>query len=71
MKHPYLNEEHEIFRKSFRKFLEKEAIPNYERWEEERIIPRSFWMKMGEHGFLCPDLGEEFGGSGGIGDLRS
>ncbi|MFJ7640153.1 acyl-CoA dehydrogenase family protein [Peribacillus sp. NPDC097225] len=64
MKHSYLTEDHEIFRKSLRKFLEKEAVPHYEKWEEERLIPRSFWEKMGEQGFLCPDLDEEFGGSG-------
>jgi acyl-CoA dehydrogenase len=64
MKHPYLNEEHEIFRKALRKFLEKEAYPFYDQWEEERMIPRSFWRKMGEQGFLCPDLEEKYGGSG-------
>lgn len=64
MKHPYLNEDHEIFRQSFRKFLEKEAYPFYEQWEEERMIPRSFWRKMGEQGFLCPDIDEKYGGSG-------
>lgn len=63
MKHLYLTDEHEIFRKSLRKFLEKEAYPYYEKWEEERMIPRSFWTKMGEQGFLCPDLEEEYGGS--------
>jgi acyl-CoA dehydrogenase len=64
VKHPYLQEEHEIFRSSLRKFLEKEAYPFYEQWEEERLIPRSFWEKMGSQGFLCPDVEEEFGGSG-------
>lgn len=64
MNHPYLSEEHEIFRQSLRKFLEKEAYPFYEQWEEERIIPRSFWRKMGEQGFLCPDIDEKYGGSG-------
>lgn len=64
VKHPYLQEEHEIFRSSLRKFLEKEAYPFYEQWEEERKIPRSFWEKMGTQGFLCPDVEEEFGGSG-------
>jgi acyl-CoA dehydrogenase len=63
MKHPYLNEEHDIFRKSLRKFLDKEAYPFYEQWEEDRMIPRSFWRKMGEQGFLCPDLEEKYGGS--------
>ncbi|MGE8203453.1 acyl-CoA dehydrogenase family protein [Heyndrickxia sp. NPDC080065] len=64
MKHPYLNEEHEIFRKTLKKFLAKECAPYYEQWEEERLIPRSFWRKMGEQGFLCPDVDEAYGGSG-------
>ncbi|WP_251555448.1 acyl-CoA dehydrogenase family protein [Neobacillus muris] len=64
MKHPYLKEDHEIFRQSLRKFLEKEAYPFYEQWEEDRMVPRSFWRKMGEQGFLCPDVEEKYGGSG-------
>lgn len=64
MKHLYLQEEHEIFRASLRKFLEKEAYPYYEQWEKDRLIPREFWLKMGEQGFLCPDVPEEYGGSG-------
>jgi acyl-CoA dehydrogenase len=63
MKHPYLTDDHEIFRRSLRKFLEKEAYPFYEKWEEERMIPRSFWTKMGEQGYLCPDIDEQYGGS--------
>lgn len=59
----YLTEDHEIFRKSLRKFLEKEAYPYYEQWEKDRIIPRGFWKKMGEQGYLCPDIEEQYGGS--------
>ncbi|OHX50988.1 acyl-CoA dehydrogenase family protein [Cytobacillus oceanisediminis] len=59
----YIQEEHEIFRQSLRKFLEKEAYPNYDKWEEDRIIPRDFWHKMGKKGFLCPDIEEKYGGS--------
>src|SRR5690554_1947454 len=64
MKHLYLSEEHEIFRTAIRKFLEKEAEPYYEQWEEELIIPRSFWEKLGEQGFLCPTVEEKYGGVG-------
>lgn len=64
MKHPYLSEDHDIFRKALRKFLEKEAYPYFEEWEEQRMIPRSFWEKMGEQGFLCPDVEEKYGGIG-------
>lgn len=58
----YIQEEHLILRSSFRKFLEKEAFPYYGKWEEEQMIPRSFWKKLGEQGFLCPWLDEQYGG---------
>ncbi|MDT0159062.1 MULTISPECIES: acyl-CoA dehydrogenase family protein [unclassified Bacillus (in: firmicutes)] len=60
----FLKEEHQIFRKALKKFLEREAYPFYSQWEQERLIPRDFWRKMGEQGFLCPDVDEVYGGSG-------
>ncbi len=62
MKHRYLQEEHHIFRDAFRKFLEKEAYPYYDQWEQDGIIPRSLWDKMGQNGFLCPAVDEKYGG---------
>ncbi|MFT9846661.1 acyl-CoA dehydrogenase family protein [Aneurinibacillus sp. REN35] len=58
----YIQEEHKIFRDAFRKFLEKEAYPHYDAWEKAGIIPREFWDKLGENGFLCPWLDEKYGG---------
>lgn len=57
--------EHNIFRDSLRKFLDKEIVPHVEEWEEAGIVPRSAWKKMGEQGFLCTDVPEEYGGAGG------
>lgn len=57
-------EEHEMFRASLRKMLNKEAYPYFEEWEKNRDIPRAFWKKLGENGFLCPMIGEEYGGLG-------
>lgn len=57
-------EEHEMFRTSLRKMLDKEAYPYFEEWERKRDIPRSFWQKLGENGFLCPMVSEEYGGLG-------
>lgn len=54
--------EHELFRKSLRKFLEDEAVPHYETWERDKLIPTSFWKKLGDMGFLCPQVEEQFGG---------
>ncbi|MBE4906768.1 acyl-CoA dehydrogenase family protein [Bacillus luteolus] len=60
----YLQEEHHIFRDAFRKFLEKEAYPYYNDWEKQGLIPREFWTKMGDNGFLCPWVEEQYGGLG-------
>ena len=58
---PY-QEEHRIFRETFRRFLEKEIVPHVEQWEEEGIVPRWAWKKLGENGFLCTALPTEYGG---------
>jgi acyl-CoA dehydrogenase len=57
-------EEHNIFREAFRKFIEQEVTPHIAEWEEARIVPREVWLKMGASGFLCPWLPEEYGGAG-------
>ena len=62
MKSYYFTEEHELFRESFRAFLEKEVRPNIDQWEEDRRIPRDVWKKMGEMGFLGLSYPEEYGG---------
>lgn len=60
----YDSEEHRIFRDSFRKFVAKEITPNISEWENQRAVPRSIWHRMGEKGYLCPWLPEEYGGLG-------
>jgi len=64
MKRKIFNEDHELFRDQFRKFLEREVVPYSEQWEKDGIVPRELWLKAGENGFLCPWLPEEYGGSG-------
>jgi len=56
--------EHNIFRESLRKFLDKEIVSHVEEWEEAGIVPRSIWKKMGEQGFLGTAVPEEYGGAG-------
>ena len=57
-------EEHNIFRNSFKKYAAKEIVPYLEKWDEEGIVPREAFKKMGESGFLCPWLEEKYGGMG-------
>jgi acyl-CoA dehydrogenase len=56
--------EHEAFRASFRRFLEKEVIPQHEAWEERGYVDREVWAKAGANGFLCPSMPEAYGGAG-------
>lgn len=58
-------EEHEIYRQSVRRFVEKEIAPHHEQWERDRMVSREAWLKAGEAGLLCASLPEEYGGGGG------
>ena len=58
------NADHEAFRDSFRKFVEKEIAPHHEAWEEQGYVNRAVWGKAGDNGFLCMTLPEAYGGSG-------
>jgi alkylation response protein AidB-like acyl-CoA dehydrogenase len=56
--------DHEAFRDSFRRFVDKEIAPFHADWEEQGFVAREVWNKAGENGFLCMTLPEEYGGSG-------
>ena len=56
--------EHDAFRDSFRRFMDKEIAPFHEAWEEQGYVDRAVWRKAGENGFLCMTLAEAFGGAG-------
>ena len=54
----------ELFRDNFRRFLAEQIAPHYEQWEKTGIMPRVVWTQLGENGFLCVDMPEEYGGYG-------
>jgi len=57
--------EHEMLRKSIRAFVEKEVTPQVAEWENAGRIPREFWRRLGELGFLGLEFPLEYGGAGG------
>ncbi|MBI5846020.1 MAG: acyl-CoA dehydrogenase family protein [Deltaproteobacteria bacterium] len=65
MKRRIFAKEHDLFRKSFYNYLKDKVIPNYQDWEDARLVPREAWLAAGREGFLCPAVGEEYGGPGG------
>jgi acyl-CoA dehydrogenase len=64
MERTLFREEHEIFRKNVRAWVEKEVVPNRDAWEKENIVSREVWRSAGAQGFLCCWLEEEWGGPG-------
>jgi len=62
MRHPMFTEEHELFRDSVRKFVEKELAPHAEEWEAAEEFPNTVFTRMGELGFLGLRYPEKYGG---------
>lgn len=61
--------EHELFRESFRKFLDAHVAPNHDQWAEQGVVDRTAWTEAGKQGFLGMAVPEEYGG-GGVDDFR-
>ena len=58
----YFTEEHQLFRASFRDFLQKEVVPYIEQWEKSGTIDRFIWKKFGEMGFFGINYPTQYGG---------
>ncbi|MCV7163199.1 acyl-CoA dehydrogenase family protein, partial [Mycobacterium stomatepiae] len=56
--------EHDLFRESFRAFLDRHAAPHQEEWDKAKIVDRSVWLEAGKQGFLGMAVPEEYGGGG-------
>jgi alkylation response protein AidB-like acyl-CoA dehydrogenase len=62
-------DEHDLFRQSFRAFVDKEMSPHHLDWERHGVVPRELFRAAGGHGFLCMAAPEHYGG-GGVDDFR-
>ena len=69
MQRDLFESEHDMFRESFRRFLEKEIVPRTEEFEREGIMDRAIFARAGAAGFLAMEAPEEYGG-GGVKDFR-
>ncbi len=64
-----LEDEHQEFRRSFRRWLDDVVVPRHEEWERAGIVDRGMFVEAGKHGFLAMSVPEEYGG-GGVDDFR-
>jgi len=56
--------EHEQFRTTARRFIEKEIAPFHAQWEKDGVVSREMWRKAGQAGLLLTDIPVEYGGAG-------
>ncbi len=63
------DETHELFRSSFRSFLDAELLPRFDEFEKAGIMDRDIFVQAGKHGFVGFAIPEQYGG-GGSDDFR-
>jgi acyl-CoA dehydrogenase len=63
----YYTREHEAFRQTIRRFVEREILPNVDAWDEAESFPRELYAKAGEVGLLGLGFPEALGGTPGDG----
>ncbi|BDD10550.1 acyl-CoA dehydrogenase [Fulvitalea axinellae] len=59
---PY-TQEHRMLQDSLRDFLNKEVVPNIDRWEKEKTCPAQLFKMMGDQGYIGVNYPSEYGGS--------
>ncbi|MEO7403687.1 MAG: acyl-CoA dehydrogenase family protein [Burkholderiales bacterium] len=56
--------EHEGFREVMRRFVATELMPQMAQWEDDGMVPKRAWQRLGAIGVLGAGIPEEYGGSG-------
>ncbi len=61
----YFSEDHQLFRKNLREFIDREINPRVEEWEAAEAWPaHEIFKKMGDAGFLGITMDPKWGGQG-------
>jgi acyl-CoA dehydrogenase len=60
--HPAITGEHEAYRDTVRRFVEREILPHAAQWDEAGEFPRDLYRKAAAAGLLALGFPEEYGG---------
>lgn len=61
---PYIDEDLQALADTARRFAEERVKPGFLERDKTRDLDRALLREMGELGFICPELPEQFGGLG-------
>lgn len=61
----WMNDDTQMYRRTVRQFIQREFVPDQERWRQQRSPDAKAWTMAGAAGLLLPDVPEEYGGGGG------
>src|SRR3989441_13229266 len=59
-----LTEEQRLVQETARDFVDRELIPHVREWEAKGEVPKAFYRKMADLGFLGAPVPEKYGGGG-------
>src|SRR2546425_10460802 len=59
-----LTEEQRLVQETARDFVDRELIPHVREWEAKGEVPKAFYHKMADLGFLGAPVPEKYGGAG-------
>ncbi len=61
----YFSEDHELFRREYRRFVENEVVPIAAEMDRVGEFPLQVLRSLGKQGYLCIQLPERYGGASG------
>ena len=61
---PYIDEDLQALAEHARRFAQEKVAPGFLERDKTRVFDRALLREMGELGFICPELPEQFGGLG-------
>ena len=69
MRRTLFDDDHDLFRQSFRRWVDDVLVVGHPQWELDGIVPREVFADAGRHGYLGMAAPEQYGG-GGVNDFR-
>ncbi|EHB59166.1 Long-chain-acyl-CoA dehydrogenase [Mycolicibacterium rhodesiae JS60] len=69
MRRLLFEQDHDDFRTLVRDFITREVVPFHDQWNDDGVVPRQLYRRLGDIGVMGVSIPEEYGGAG-LNDYR-